>query len=106
MTRLARALLPARTLVLLRRSAVPTMADRVEVDLRVKAPISPGLRRLLESARFTYGAWGSLADGRLTFRHPVKTCYPADFPGFAREVVMAMRLAQREGRRIEVVRHK
>lgn len=106
MTRLARALLPARTLALLRRAAIPTMVDMVEVTLRVNAPISPDLRRLLESARFTYGAWGSLADGYLTFRHPVKTCYPADFPGFAREVVAAMGLARREGRRVEVVRYK
>lgn len=106
MTRLQRATLYNRTLSTIKRAAVPTMVDMVEVTLRVKAPISPDLRRLLESARFTYGAWGALDDGYLTFTHPVKTCYPADFPGFAREVVAAMQLAQREGRRIEVVRYK
>ena len=106
MTRLARALLPARTLALLRRNAVPTMVDTVEVSLRVKAPISPDLRRLLESAQFTKGAWAWREGGHLFFTHAVKTCYPADFPGFAREVVAAMRLAQREGRRIEVVRYR
>lgn len=106
MTRLARTLLPARTLALLRRAAVPTMVDTVEVTLRVKAPISPDLRRLLESVRFTKGAWTWREGGYLTFTHPVKTCYPADFPGFAREVVAAMGMAQREGRRIEVVRYR
>ena len=106
MTRLARALLPARTLALLRRAAVPTMVDMVEVTLRVKAPISANLRRLLESARFTKGAWTWREGGYLMFTHAVKTCYPADFPGFAREVVAAMRLARREGRRVEVVRYR
>ena len=106
MTRLARALLPARTVALLRRNAVPTMADMVEVSLRVKAPISPDLRRVLESARFTKGAWVSEGGNLLIFTHAVKTCYPADFPGFAREVIAAMRLARREGRRVEVVRYR
>ena len=106
MTRLARALLPARTLAILRRNAVPTMVDTVEATLRVKAPISPDLRRLLESARFTKGAWTWREGGHLFFTHAVKTCYPADFPGFAREVVAAMGMAQREGRRVEVVRYR
>ena len=106
MTRLRRALLPARTLALLRRAAVQGSADLAYVALRVNVPISPDLRRLLESARFTKGAWVWREGGHLFFTHAVKTCYPADFPGFAREVVAAMRLARREGRRIEVVRYK
>ena len=106
MTRLARALLPARTLALLRRNAVPVASDLVCVSLYVNGPISHDLRWLLESARFTKGAWVSEGGDLLIFTHAVKTCYPADFPGFAREVVAAMRLARREGRRIEVVRYR
>ena len=106
MSRLQRATFPARVLSILRRNAVPTMCDVVEVDLRVKAPISPDLRRLLESARYSKGASGTNADGHLTFRHPVKTCYSDDFPGFARSIVVAMRQARCEGRSIEIVRYK
>ena len=106
MTRLARALLPARTLALLRRNAVPVASDLVCVSLYVNGPISPDLRRLLESGRYTKGAWVSEGGDLLIFTHAVKTCYPADFPGFAREVVAAMGMAQREGRRIEVVRYR
>ena len=106
MTRLARALLPARTLALLRRSAVPVASDLVCVSLYVNGPISADLRWLLESARFTKGAWVWCEGGHLFFTHAVKTCYPADFAGFAREVVAAMGMARREGRRIEVVRYR
>jgi hypothetical protein len=41
-----------------------------------------------------------------TFSYPVKTCYPEHLPGFAREIVAAMRVARREGKRLIIVRHK
>lgn len=106
MTRLQRALYPSRLLALIRRAAVPTMRDMVQVDIRVTLPISRELARRLRKGDYSKGPWQKLDGWYLTLSYPVKTCYPEHLPGFAREMLYAMRLAKREGKRLIIVRYK
>ena len=107
MTRLQRATLCNRTLSAIKRAAVPTMADMVEVQIRVRLPVSHELFRALQCYEFTKGAspkWSS--DWTcVTLSYPIKTCYPEHLPGFAREVLRAMKQAKREGKRLIIVRY-
>lgn len=107
MTRLQRATLYNRTLTAIKRAAVPTMADRVQVDIRVTLPVSRELFRALQCYEFTKGASPEWSNDwtRVTLSYPVKTCYPEHLPGFAREVLRAMKQAKREGKRLVIVRY-
>lgn len=106
MTRLQRTLLYNRTLSAIRRAAVPTMRDMVEVDIRVTMPISREMSRLLHKDGYSKGPWTRMDGWTATFSYPVKTCYPHHLPGFAREVLSAMKQAKREGKRLVIVRYK
>ena len=105
MTRLQRATLYNRTLTAIKRAAVPTMRDMVEVDIRVTLPVSRELSRLLHKDGYSKGPWQRMDGWTATFSYPIKTCYPEHLPGFAREVLRAMKQAKREGKRLVIVRY-
>ena len=90
----------------IKRAAVPTMRDMVQVDIRVTLPISRELSRRLHKDDYSKGPWKFLDGWTLTLSYPVKTCYPHHLSGFAREMLYAAKQAKREGKRLEVVRHK
>lgn len=106
MTRLQRATLPARILATIKRAAVTTVQDRVQVTIRVRLPVSRELLRRLRKAEFSKGAWEDWGHDMLTLSYVVKTNYTQDLPGFAREVLYSLRQARREGVRMQIVRFK
>jgi hypothetical protein len=105
MTRLQRATERARFLTAVKRAAVTTMRDRVAVQIRARLPVSPDLHRALELYSHSKGPHINEVDGYQVRTYPIKTNYPEDLPGFAMELLAAVKLAKRHGKRIELVRH-
>ena len=104
--RLQRATERNRFLTAVRRAAEPTMRDRVQVTIRLRLPVSAELATALRLTDHSKGPWTSEVDGYQLRTYPIKTCYPEDLPGFARDLFAAVKLAKRMGKRIEIVRYK
>ena len=104
MTRLKRATIRNRFLSTVKRACIASIRDRVQVTIRVRLPVSDELATALRLTDHSKGPWTYEIDGYQYRTYPIKTCYPEDIPGFARDLFAAVKLAKKLGKRIHVMR--
>ncbi len=105
MTRIQRATIRNRFLSVVKRACIASIRDRVQLTIRVRLPVSDELATALLLTDHSKGPWTNEIDGGYQYRtYPIKTCYPEDVPGFARDLFAAVKLAKKLGKRIHVMR--
>ena len=104
MTRLQRATIQGRFLATVKRACIPSMRDRVQLTIRVRLPVCDQLATALLLTDHSKGPWTNEEGGYQYRTYPLKTCYPEDIPGFARDLFAAVKLAKKLGKHIHVMR--